>query len=234
MGGRSSSSAGRGSGGGVTKVGRIDLREFPLKYGSEDHHFSNAIRKQIEKFEDSNYKKKNEHNVLVDSNGNVVETNVGGKGSVGYSESAARKSTTTSHNHPRDDDKLLGGTFSGGDPDDPKSGGDIKGFIRYDNQITKRATAQEGTYSISKLDGFDGDSLLRAYNKASSQANAEYKKELQGYYIKYNTPGNSNYSYKAYQADRAKAFNRWMVKNHNWLLDNQTKYGYYYTLERRK
>ena len=69
---------------------------------------------------------------------------------------------------------------------------------------TMRAVAKEGTYSITKKNNFDDDLYFR-YVEAIQQA-------------KISKP----------------SLNERMVYMHNWLINHQDEYGYFYTLERRK
>ena len=83
---------------------------------------------------------------------------------------------------------------------------DIKTFINYRETKTMRAVAKEGTYSITKLPYFDPRrNFADDYSEASSIA-----------YLRYIDP------------------NDVFIAKHKWLLKNQDKYGYFYTLERRK
>lgn len=85
------------------------------------------------------------------------------------------------------------------------SEGDMLGFINSKSK-TMRAVAKEGTYSITKKKKFDINKEL--YEKYSEAVN-EYR---------FSRP----------------THNERLVSMHNWLLKNQDKYGYFYTLERRK
>lgn len=209
----------------------IDLSKYPLQYGDADPKLKGAGRQAIEAFEAKRFKAKIEYNVLIDENGNEVESNRGGYHSCSSSEKAWSKASFMSHNHPRNSKKgdggMLGGTFSDADIAsfcDP-------GILYRTHVYVMRATASEGTYSISKVRGkFDG-SGLKTYYRGERQKNfAVYRKierQAAGEYYK------GDITYKQYRHRVNDAFNEFLVAQHNALLAGQAKYGYNYTLEKR-
>lgn len=199
----------------------IDLSGSPLKYGDKDANIPGKVRASLEAFENQRYKNKIEFSRFVDADGNVIEDNRGGSGSVRASYTARLTAEAMSHNHPRKTGGILGGTFSTGD---------LNNFARF-NQTHYRATASEGTYSISKLKGFDKAGFAahvksenavntKAYKAATAKIDSTYK-------------ANGYASYSDYIKAHNTAFNAYLVAEHNSLLSGQKLYGYSYTLERR-
>ena len=244
MGGRGSSSgAGSGSWIAATSVAGsdgkpIDLSNNPLKYGKADSVLSGGARTSIEAFEAKRFKMKSEYSQFVDANGNMVgQENHGGKGSVGASMHQRNTAYAMSHNHPRDGG-MLGGTFSKDD---------MSNFVAY-NQTVYRATAVEGTYSIAKGAKFDGQGFRQYYHNANNVNRAKYAAAEKAARTAYNADVNrvmasnmshgdkaaaANKAWNEYMSKNAKAFNTFLVENHNALIAGQQKYGYSYTLERR-
>lgn len=86
---------------------------------------------------------------------------------------------------------------------------DIAAFITSDAK-TMRAVAKEGTYSITKKAGFKGEQLYEDYLKEKVRLESM-----------------SN------EISASRRMNDFLVESHDWLLKNQKKYGYFYTLEMR-
>ena len=223
MGSRGAGSGRVGSGGRITSFQdgdtTIDLSDSPLTYGGKDKALTGKAREAIEQFENNRYKNKIEYSTFVSDDGTVIENNKGGRGSVGASYSARQTADAMSHNHPRGEG-VIGGTFSTGD---------MGNFVKY-NQHTYRATAKEGTYSISKDKNFDGNGFLSAFSKASREIDSSASKENRLLNSKVRT-GEITYE-QAIKQNRS-INNKMLVSMHNWLLDNQKKYNYTYTLEKR-
>lgn len=197
----------------------IDLSESPLTYGGTDKALTGKARETIENFENKRYKNKVEFSTFVTDDGTIIEENRGGKGSVTASDYARAKADVMSHNHPRPEG-VIGGTLSTGD---------IDNFVNH-NQHTYRATTKEGTYSISRGKNFDGKGLSAAYKKAASEFERDGNNFAKSLKAKMRS-GELTYSEAKKQAYIAQ--NKNLVSYHNWLLDNQKKYGYTYTLEKR-
>ena len=197
----------------------IDLSESPLVYGERDKALTGKAREAIENFENRRYKNKIEFSTFVTEDGSVIEENRGGRGSVGASYLARKTADAMSHNHPRPEG-VLGGTFSTGD---------MSNFVQY-KQHTYRATAKEGTYSISKGKNFDGKNFLSAFKKAESEITKAAQNEFDSLNSKVRTGA---LSYEQAVKKGAIANNKMLVGLHDWFLKNQKKYGYTYTLEKR-
>lgn len=204
----------------------LDLSENPLVYGTNDAAVTGALRNAIEAQETKRLPMVTEYGLVLDGNGNPIGSERhGGKNSVRIptwtlnSDQAA----AFTHNHPRGKGEkgLLGGTFSDADLD---------GFSR-EKVKTYRASAAEGTYSITKTAGFNGRAFNSFQNNLNRQCEAQHnqrhsqlKKDLRSGKIDYNT----------YRQGHANSFNKMLVDLHNGLLAGQSQYGYTYTLEARK
>lgn len=175
----------------------IDLSGSPLRYGANDANLDGKARQTIEAFEDKRYKNKIEFSELIDANGNIIEDNKGGKGSVRASIYAYNRAFALSHNHPRSgiDAGVLGGTFSEAD---------INVFTKYAQSVF-RATAAEGTYSISRNKGFDSAGLRRYYSTEHANNRKAYEKTINTLNANYKTGVFKTYS--EYRAATNKAFN---------------------------
>ena len=207
--------------GGVT----LDLTNTPLVYGAKDSMVTGAERQTLEGQENKRLTAKIEYGLMVDGNGNVIDQEYrGGKGSVSipYRVNNTPGATLT-HNHPRGsgEEGCLGGTFSSAD---------LKNFENY-RYKTIRASAAEGTYSLSKTTKFDRTGFTNhaiSVNKAAkAKKNAGYKQVENDYYS-----GKINYS--QYKTGRTRVFNEFLIDIHNGLLAGQKQYGYVYTLEAHK
>lgn len=223
MGSRGAGSGRVGSGGKITSFQdggtTIDLSESPLVYGGKDKALTGKAREALENFENQRYKNKIEYSKFISDDGSTIEENRGGRGSVSASYSARMTADAMSHNHPRSEG-VIGGTFSTGD---------INNFTRF-NQHTYRATTKEGTYSISKGKDFDGSGLANAYRKAEREITTQTRNENRALNSKVRS-GELTYE-QAIRKNTANN-NKMLVSLHNWLNDNQKKYGYTYTLEKR-
>ena len=200
----------------------IDLSSSPLHYGGPDPNLTGEARTTIEDFEGRRWKNKIEFSRFIDADGNIVEDNRGGKGSVKASLNARLTADIMSHNHPRSGSEagLLGGTFSTAD---------LNNFAQY-NQTTYRATAAEGTYSISKLEGFDKSGFSQYVKSENSKNHAAYESTMTTLNSSYQA---GNLKYSDYASAAHKAFNTYLVAEHNSWRAGQKLYGYHYTLERR-
>lgn len=226
---RGGRNSGGGSGGDITETAKGELRlpdgspiEFDgdLNYGQNDPTLSDVTRKNIESWENKRRKNKIEYAFSVDGEGNQIgPERKGGKGSVGvpiyYHDT---DNATFTHIHPRSDG-MLGGTFSGAD---------LRNFANYKNK-TVRAAAKEGTYSISKGKNFDKKGFAEMVRKADAEFTSSQRKAAREIDAKYR---DGKISYDKYAKARAKEFNTGLVKLHEFYRQNQTKYGYIYTLEK--
>lgn len=223
----SCNSGGKGGSGGSAK-GELVLPngskiefEGELKYGSKDVTLTQGARKAIEAWEDKRVKMKVEYGYATDADGNPIGAEIrGSKGSVRmpYQYTQGEGNVWT-HVHPRGDG-ILGGTFSEAD---------MRVFASGKAQ-TARATAKEGTYSISKGTNFDSAGFRSHVSKAKTDFDKNYKTLRQAVERDYSS---GKISYNDYKVGSAKAFNTALVKLHDTYLDGQKKYGYTYTLERR-
>ena len=198
---------------------KIDLSASPLVYGNKDSALTKEVRSVIDAWEEKRVKNKIEFNVFVMNDGTIIRENKGGKGSVKGLVSDRQTADVLSHNHPREEG-VLGGTFSTAD---------MSNFVNY-HQTTYRATAKEGTYSISKGSNFKKDDFIKAFREAdktaSEKLSAQHKELNKKYY-------DGKIAKENYGTQLRDYFNARLVESHNWLLANQGKYGYSYTLERR-
>ena len=210
----------RGAVGVADNNGRIDLSDSPLRYGKDDSLLDGSRRVAVEKFENRYAKAKIENGATFDADGNITEQRRGGKGSVKTSVAALSQADTFSHNHPREEG-VLGGTFSDAD---------LSNFTRF-NVKTYRATAKEGTYSISKGKNFDAAGFRRYFNSEFAKVNSSSSTILRN--LNKQVRSNS-ISYDNYLKAFHKESNKMLVGMHNVLIAGQKQFGYTYTLERRK
>ena len=212
----------------------IDLSRSPLRYSDDDKTVQGKVRSTIEKFEKLRATNKIEFARTVDANGDIIEDNRGGRGSVKTSVRALNQADTFTHNHPRSAG-VIGGTFSVAD---------INNFANYGVRVY-RAAASEGTYSISKGKKFDSAGLKNYYKQVSeaaangakarnASAKAEYDKVKNSYNAGKATYQQYESAWSKYNSDITRSNNKMLVDLHNGLISGQKKYGYTYTLERRK
>lgn len=200
----------------------IDLSDSPLEYGAKDPAMTPNVRKAIEEFEDKKWKRKIEYARVVDKNGNILQESKGGHSSVRIKYNALARSSAYTHNHPREAGEL-GGTFSVAD---------LKLFV---DPITKatthRATASEGTYSITKTGNFNASGLIKYFTAEEARHRKSYEQVTDKLH---NQAMANTITYQEYKIQAAKAFNAFLVNLHNSLLAGRQAYGYTYTLERRE
>lgn len=215
---------------------KIDLSENPLKYG-EKANLNAKEREAVERFENKRFKNKIEYGALVDADGNIILEQKGNRGHVSMPARLYDFASVMSHNHPRSGDSVgsLGGTFSNTDIDTFATTG-----VR-----TMRATALEGTYSIQKGADFDARGIMRYYSESRAKNAEVYSKRMDALNAdinsvaqRYNrgqvTRDEYNDAYDKYRAKANRAFNTFVVQQHNALIDGQKQYGYVYTLEGRE
>lgn len=200
--------------------------DMPLNYGDNDSALDNVMRQRVEEYEEKRRKAKIEFSQAYDQNAlRVMTERRGGKHSV-RSPWRMLDAYLFTHNHPREAG-VLGGTFSVGDP---INGGDLYNFsTRLQN--TLRASAKEGTYSISKLPNFNGRDALAYWRRIEADSRARLSAERDTI--------RSDYKAKVITYEQAtksmdRAFNRHLIRLHDGFAAGANQYGYFYTLERRK
>lgn len=222
------SSRGGRRGGGVAK-GELTLPngskiEFDgdLVFGGLDKAVPEAVRKNLDDWETKRYGNKVEFAMAWNADGTPIGKEAkGGKGSVRTPFAFHHTDNSVfTHNHPRGDG-MLGGTFSGAD---------LRNFAIGGN-TTCRATAKEGTYSISKGKNFDSKRFNSYVTKVEADVRKAYKSEHKKISDAYK---NNEISYNQVTLMQGKAFNTFLVNLHNAYRDGQKQYGYTYTLEKRK
>ena len=221
-----------GSGGGGSGRGRglmrevvsytgdtIDLSEFPLSYDNPDPAVNGDVRSKVKEFEDKRYKQKIEYGTVIGSDAVSLGEARGGRGSVKIPTSWLNSGQVFSHNHPRAGAQL-GGTFSIDD---------LRGFSRT-GISTYRATAAEGTYSITKGRNFDSAKALAYFEKVESECRGRYAAALKSVDAAYRR---GELTRQQYAESYDREFNRYLVDSHNQLKAGRKTYGYDYRLEKR-
>ena len=222
MGGRSGGS-GFSTGTLSTEFGDVDLTNIRLKYGKDDSKVDKVIRDKLEIFEDGYINDKKEFSVTYREDGSQV-----GKIVTGTEHNVTPiinndRNLTISHIHPRSGvPNELGGTFSVAD---------IGVYADYSNIKTMRAAAKEGIYSITKGAHFDKQGFVDYFKKEQDKNRLQYRKEIAKIRMQV---GSGNISAVEALRLNSRAFNKYLVANHESLLRGRNKYGYDYTLERWK
>ena len=219
------SNVSKNSGSGNSAKGSITLQsgeriEFDgsLSYG-RDSIVSGVVRGQIENWENKRRNSKIEFAYSVTPDGTVIGEKRGGKGSVRVPvKMHDTEGAAFTHIHPREDGGL-GGTFSVKD---------LENFAKYKN-VTERAAAKEGTYSISKLPNFNRDGFLRMAKDSYDKRRADYRERNRSIANDYK---GGKISYDTAKQLRQKAFNTYLAERHQDLLAGQKTYGYTYALEK--
>ena len=219
-----------GGGAGATKIplpsgGYIDLTGSPLIYGGNDPNVDKKSRKEVTAFERAHRdERKREYGILIDKDGKVIAEEVGTNGHLVWKNtpySTFVKANIMLHNHNRQDLGILGATFSVRD---------IQNHVLYNRPIDG-AIAKEGTYFISNRQNFNGSALVDAYSSFHRKSSIRRTKDFDRLEARWNAGEITKVEYYAGQ-DRLN--NEHFIRLHNFLLDNQSRYGYNYTLERRK
>lgn len=230
--GRGRSGLSRKGGGTKTKTkvvvqgGReIDLSGMPLRYGKK-FGLTDAQRKAVEEQEKKRLDADIEYGVAYDSEGNIVGREFSGdSGSVAIPYSIYTQAEVFTHNHPRGTDgaynQCLGGTFSEAD---------MRIFAKFPNLKTMRASAAEGTYSITKRDGFDEHLFNDYVGSIHAKHHSIMDKERDQIY---NNLLERKINYGEYVTQSKMAFNKFLINYHNDFIAGQKKYKYTYTLEER-
>lgn len=226
MGGRgaSSMSGGRGSvakGSLILPSGETIEFDGDLQYGVNDKTLTGAARATIENWENKRYKNKIEFGTVVDEYGNALGERKGSKGSVRTPISwRQNENNVFSHNHPRESGGL-GGSFSEGD---------LMNFANLKAR-TSRATAKEGTYSISKGKNFNASAFKEYVLKTHADLDNKYSLKFKKFNGDYR---DKKISYSEYLKAYNKTMNSQLIDMHNAYIAGQKQYGYTYTLEKRK
>ena len=222
MGGRgATSSIGAGSGKSVSTVtvqnGTAELN-VPLVYGGRAQ-MTDAQRRIIDDREKKWENENVENLIFLDKNGNIVVERKGDTTSVGVSNYELMQTEVMTHNHPRSGDadkNMLGGTFSDAD---------MQIFAQAPMK-TMRASAYEGTYTITKGSNFNYSGFSRYASSVSSKRDDEHRARS----IMAVLNSSNAEEYNKLVTD---SFNRFLVDVHNDLIAGQQKYGYTYSLEKR-
>lgn len=225
MGGR-----GAGSGGGIGGRGEqfiadsdgsnIDLGDAKLKYGGDDKAVAGAQRTATVAQETKRLTASVEYCQGFDANGNpVAPERRGGATSVRPYRSQVDAEVFT-HNHPREKG-VLGGTFSYAD---------LSTFDT-DKGRTIRASAKEGTYSLTKGKNFNGMGLKAHYRQVIRTAETNHASRVNQLKAQL---ASGAITKSEYNSRRQTSFNMELVEMHNGLIAGASQYGYTYTLERRK
>lgn len=195
--------------------------EGTLQYGGKDAGLSEAQRASVENWENKRYTNKIEFSIGFDKDGNALGPEAkGGKGSVRTPSLYHNvEGGAFTHNHPREAG-LLGGTFSQGD---------LRNFAN-GKTPNSRATAKEGTYSISKTKNFNREGFLSYVQQAQRDFDSETNTKGKALREKIKS---GKVSYENIRQESAKVFNTALVNLHNKYLAGQKQFGYTYTLEKR-
>ena len=235
---------------GVTDVdlgarGQITV-DIPLVYSADSGR--PEMPRSVQEFENKRKNAKIEYGMVVTADGTVLDERKGGKGSVKVPIRALVNGNYLTHIHPRSGYAVeeLGGTFSDAD---------INNWAGY-NVSTYRAVASEGTYSITKSPSMianrsmatafarDYARFIRGNHEWASQqvaplsrtyrtqSNELRRQCLNGEISRSEYITRNDVIYQNYVTQANRIINVAHINAHNWLLDNQSKYGYTYGLER--
>ena len=205
----------------MTQSGDVVELSEPLMYGKEDSSISKAQRAILENQEKKRATAKIEYGLVVDENGTIVGPEAKGNGGhVTFDSSQFVTNGVMTHNHPRGkgSEGVLGGTFSEGD---------LRVFGKTKLK-TMRASAAEGTYSITKEKNFNKTEFDAHVTTIRSHAQNNLRRAYDAIDNKWLFLDHAKYT-KA----RNSAFNDFLVELHNGLIKGQKQCGYTYTLERR-
>lgn len=199
---------------------KIDLGGMALQYGPKDSTLSGEVRGKLEAQENKRLNAKIEYAITLDADGNQVgEERRGGKGSV---RPHVAQDGYITHNHPRPgrETGMLGGTFSHGD---------IEHICKH-GERTMRASAAEGTYSISKAPNFNARGMLQWHKQAYAESRRTYAEESKRLQRAFDR---GEMTFEQATAANKVAMNQHLVRMHNALAANAERFGYTYTLEGR-
>lgn len=222
---------GSGGGGGFVRTSvtvqsgtTADLSDNPLRYGADSTPLSAGQRAAVEAQEKKRLSAKIEFVAVYDASGHQIGAECrGGRDSCNIPECMLNTDgSVLTHNHPcgKGKEGIIGGSFSEDDID----------MFETSNVRTMRASAAEGTYSMTKGAGFDGKGLMSYIKSVDSDAANKHRQRC-GALVDLNLSG--NISLADYNAGCTKSFNAYLVDLHNAFIGGQKKYGYTYGLEAR-
>ena len=209
----------------TTTGGTITL-PIPLKYGEKDPYLGTTLRQNIDAWETKREKSKIEFGMLYKADGQTVgPERRGGANGVTFNTLLYRQSDAWTHIHPRGkgEEGLLGGTFSEEDLSD----------FGKQSPPTARAAAAEGTYSITRQWNFDQNGFQSWWSKDAQQPITDHRTRMRQL-AKDVKAGNRTITRDEYYRIRNESFNRALIECHDLLLANQKRFGYFYTLEKRR
>lgn len=206
--------------------GRTLTLSSSLSYDGDDNALGRQARSVVDAFEQAHKQAAVESCLFTKADGTQVYANTGRKGSVSHPAYIEGQAEIMTHNHPRPGkyENQMGGTFSVDD---------IKVLSRpYSTVTTIRASAAEGTYSMSIPKNANRTTvrqMVSAYGRYIKQQNAKYAAVDQA---KYNDYLNGKCKYSEYRSVCNHSMNDFLLDLHNWLRKNSKQYGCSYTLEK--
>lgn len=213
------------AGGGAAGSGEAKPKEKPAEdkntiAGTGKSTLPESVLNKCREVEAKTVNRKTEKLTLVDADGNVILEKSGGKGSVSFGAREGfhmNETTTVTHNHPGE----YGGTFSGAD---------VKVFVEYKLKAI-RAVGKEGTYSLertSKTNSNDAYDFKTEFAKKSNTLNGKMRTE-------YNSQKSKVARGETSVDDANKQLSDYRTglcnEQHEWLVQNASKYGYNYVFE---
>lgn len=188
--------------------------------GSGTSTLPDGVLSKCREVEAKTVNRKTEKMTVIDSDGNVILEKSGGKGSVSFGAREGfymNDTTTVTHNHPGE----YGGTFSGAD---------VKVLVDYKLKAI-RAVGKEGTYSLertSKTNSNNSYDFKTEYAKKSNTLNSKMRTEYNSQKSKVargdTTLDDANKQLSDYRTSLCN-------EQHEWLVQNASKYGYNYVFE---
>ena len=213
----------------VTQSGDTVELSVPLVYGGYDSAVNAKARAVMEAQEDKRLGAKSEYGLLTDEDGNpIAPEKHGSRNGIKFSENEMTSAKILTHNHPRgkNEEGVLGGTFSTDD---------LNTFSKLDNMTTIRASAAEGTYSMTKGKNFNKSEFNSYVKSVEKKHYSTYHKEHQALKERARKEiAIGKMTSNQYISQAHGLFNNFLVNCHNDLIAGQKQYGYTYTLERRK
>ena len=213
----------------------VDVFSTPVKF-SEKAEISPKYADRVRALQSARKNNKVEFASLYDADGNLLTVEKGGAARTRIPVWALLDAEILTHTHPRPaNNAVIGGTFSIAD---------LRTFLndRYPNMRVFRAAAQEGVYTIKKGENFDGAKFLSAvkskYDELDGKFDPEFKKPNDRIGQAAEKLWDEKISYAEYEkiyneasAQHDAIFNRYLIAQHNALLDMQKDYNYEYGLE---